>query len=177
MFCGNPDEALGRFADPPGCVFDPPQGMKGIGQRNTRCSLHNQAGPAGQPVVAVHDVEGLALHAFDHAIGERLHRGGQFVHGKLRPGTRCHVHDPVVRKHRDIGRLRRVRCPRENIDLHSALHQSAGQFVDIDIHPAGVAGPGLDERRGVQREEGDATDHVEPSNLKRCRAVAPSRNL
>ena len=53
----------------------------------------------------------------------------------------------------------------EDLDLDAAGRQLAGQLDDVDVHAAGVAGAGLVERRGVNRQ------HRHPLQPQRERAL------
>lgn len=110
---------------------------------------------AGQPVVRVHQVvvagavAGLGLH---HPVGEGTELGGQLLLGQSLVGAGVDVPDEDTGSELHGGREGAGRGAGEDLDLDVDLGEALRELHDVDVHPAGVAGAGLVEGRGVHAE-------------------------
>ena len=59
----------------------------------------------------------------------------------------------------------------EDLHFHAGLGQGGGQFADVDVHPAGIAGTWLFHGRGVEGEQGDPADQCHGISFQRRRRV------
>ena len=63
----------------------------------------------------------------------------------------------------------------EDFHFHAGLGQGGGEFADVDVHPAGIAGTRLLHGRGVEGEQGDPADQchgISFQHRRRVRAVS-----
>ena len=145
-----------------GGVLDLGQGVRGMHHRHPPAILGQVADLPGEPVVRVHDVvvPGIAARLGPHHPGgERAQLAGKFFLVQPLEGARDDVPDQHTRHHLGHRRLIGGGGPGEDLHLDPAGGQPAGGLVDVDVHPAGVTGARLGQRRGVQRDRrhpGDA---------------------
>ena len=119
-------------------------------------------GEAGEPVVRMDQVIGRAA-ARDHA----AHGGGELRHesidrlaieGSRRTGR--HVEDGDVVRAADLLRGVGVVAAGEDIDLIAEVSELAGEFADVDVHPARLGRARLGQGGGVGANEGQAMQLV-----------------
>ena len=149
------DCAQRRFRGVPvgeGSVLDRGQGVRGVHQRNRPAVAGQPADLTGQPVVRVHDVVvprlvvGLGAQ---HPGGERAQLGGQVVLVQALVGSRGDVAYQYAGDDRHRRRVGRGGRPGEDLHLDTAAGQVQSRLQDVDVKPAGIAGSGLRQRRGV----------------------------
>ena len=152
LFTDRAQRRLGCVAVGQRGVLHRGEGVRGVHQRHRPSIPGQPAHLARQPVVRMHDVvvpglvRGLGAQ---HARGERTQLRGQVV--LVQPFERAghHVADQHAGRHPHDGLIGR-RC-RAGEDLH--LDAAAGHLQcalqHVDVHPAGVAGAGLSQWRGV----------------------------
>ncbi len=156
---------FGRVAVGQRGVLHRGQGVRGVHERHRPSIPRQPADLARQPVMRMHDVvvpglvRGLGAQ---HARGERAQLGGQvvLVQALERPG-----HD-VADQHagRDLhdGLIGRRRRAGEDLHLDAAAGHLQRALQHVDVHPAGVAGTGLGQRRRVHRQHGYSSRNRKP---------------
>ena len=151
---------LGSLVSPLGEILDAPQGVERIRQRNAELPFDDRSGGTAEPVVAVDQIRRISIEDPYHAFGELLDPVHHvFDWGRLgRSGI--DVEHPVAVIDLDEIRLIGVRPPGEDIHGDATPDHGAGEFVDVDVHAAGVPHARLHERRGVHRQIGDTFDHA-----------------
>jgi hypothetical protein len=88
----------------------------------------------------------------------KAHRlGGQVLLGEALVRTRVDVPDEDAGGQFDGRREGGRGGPGEDLDLDVDRGEALGEFHDVDVHAAGVAGAGLVQRRGVDGEHRHAT--------------------
>ena len=109
-----------------------------------------------QPVVRVDDVGAHAgLEVVAHLVGELVDGLGQRFLRKV-GRTDVDVAHPEPGLDRHLGR--QALAPRAHVHraVDACLGQGRDELAHVHVHPAGVGNARLGERRGVQREDGEA---------------------
>ena len=111
---------------------------------------------AAQPVVGVDDVGAAGgREVLEHPVGELVDDVGQRLLGEvMRSGL--DVHDPVAGLDRAPRGQARAVGPGVRGALDPGLRQRRHDLADVDVHPAAVARPGLEQRRRVEGDHGNA---------------------
>ena len=158
---GDAEEALWRLVCSPGRILDPPESVERVGQRDVELALHEDAGPAGKPVVRVDQVVAHpgGLRPGDRGRSELAHQPGLVGGGQRLGGTGVDVDHPISGVGLDDRGHRRIGAPGEHVHPDASPDHGCRKLVDVDVHPAGVAATGDEQRRGVHRHVGDAFDH------------------
>ncbi len=146
---------LGGVALGEGGVLDLGHGVHGVHQGDAPALGRQPADVAGEPVVGVDQVvvagtvAGPRLH---HAVGEGAELRGQLLLGEPLVRTRVDVPDEDAGGQLDGGREGAGGGPGEDLHLDVDRGQPLGQLHDVDVHPAGVTGTRLVQRRGVHTQ-------------------------
>ena len=138
-------------------VLDRGEGVRGVHQRHRPPIARQPADLTGQPVVRVHDVVVARLVGglgAQHARGERAQLGGQVVLVQPLERARDHVAHQHARRHPHRRLIGRRGGPGEDLHLDAAAGHLQRALQHVDVHPAGIAGAGLGQRRGVHRQNG-----------------------
>ena len=143
--------------------LDPRQGVERRHQRHVEAVLQAVAGNPTEPVVAVDHVDSTGrLDVLADPVGEHVDLLGERLLGELERTGRdvdhgvARLDDQLARQSRTIGTgVRRA--------LDAGLGERRGDLAHVHVHPSAVARAGLDERRRVQGDQGDAShDKVKP---------------
>ena len=120
-----------------------------------------------QPVVGMHHAvaQTMAPGEGEHPAGERRQLGGQLglVQALVRPGD--DVDDAQIRRHLHDLALARARGTGVHVHCHSAGRQFPARAQHVDVHPAGIAGARLLQRRGVHGDDRDPLGPVRASRI------------
>ena len=136
--------------------------------------LEAVAGDARQPVVGV---EGVDVREADEvladAVGEVVDDVRELLLGEV-GGPGLDVDHPEPRLHLDDLGAGLVATAGEDVGAHAGLGQRRHQLADVDVHAPAVALPGLGERRGVQREDGETAHGRGPEGGQRSASTSSS---
>jgi hypothetical protein len=142
-------EGLGRVALGEGLVLDLGHRVHRVDEGDVPAVTGQRSDLAGEPVVGVDGVVvAQRLHRLgtQHLAGERAQLTGQLDLRESLERARGHVaHEHAVRRFDDL-RERGGGGPGEDVDRDALLGQAPGELDHIDVHPTGVARPGLVQR-------------------------------
>ncbi len=140
-------------------VLDLGHGVHGVHQGDAPAFGGEPADVAGEPVVGVDQVVvagPVPRPGPHHAVGEGAQLRGEVLFGEPLVGAGVHVPHQHAGRQLDGGREHGGGGPGEHLDLDADGGELPGQFDDVDVHPAGVTGARLVQRRGVHAEHGHA---------------------
>ena len=143
--------------------LDPRQGVERRHQRHVEAVLQAMAGDPAQPIVAVDQVDSTSrLDVFAHPVGEHVDLVGERLLGEPER-TGGDVDHGMTRLDDQLSGQSWAIGPGVRRALDARLGECRGDFAHVHVHPSAVAGAGLGERRGVQRDQCDAShDSVKP---------------
>ncbi len=137
---------LGGVALGEGGVLDLGHGVHGVDERDAPALGGQPADVAGEPVVGVDQVVvagAVAGPGLGHAVGEGAQLGGEVLLGQALVGPGVHVPYQDAGGEFDDRWERGGGRPREDVHFDAGGGESPGEFDDVDVHSAGVAGAGL----------------------------------
>ena len=134
------------------------------GQRDIEGVLENVPGLRRQPIVRMEHVgsDPVGGHSRFDRRGEVRDNGTQVLLGNRSHRTGDDVVHPKAGLNRDDRRVERGGGPGHDVAFHSGPGERGGEFTDVDVHAATVAGAGLCQRGRMQGEDDDAHALVEP---------------
>ena len=132
--------------------LDPGQRVERRDQRQVEVVLEPVTDDPAQPVVAVDDVDaGPGQEVLADPAGELVDLLRERLLRQVERSGRD-VHDAVPRLDHHLGGQARAVGPGVRRALDAGLGERRCHLADVDVHATTVPGPGLDQRRGVQRD-------------------------